>query len=46
MPAYESEAGALLAHQLARRRGMSLAALYRMLIREQARKDGLAVPED
>lgn len=38
---YETDSGAALAAALARRRGVSLTALYRLLVREEAARSGL-----
>ena len=39
---YDDEEGAALMHELARRRGVSVAALVRQLVREEAARTGLA----
>jgi hypothetical protein len=41
LPAYDNDEGARLAQELARRRGTSVAALLRMLIREEAKREGI-----
>ena len=43
---YETEAGARLAELLARRRGTSVAALLRQLLREEAARLGVPAPEE
>lgn len=43
---YETEAGAALAELLARRRGTSVAALLRQLLREEAARLGVPAPEE
>src|SRR5947209_14115560 len=44
LPFYDSDEGMALLQQLAQRRGVKAAALLRMLVREEARREGISPP--
>ena len=45
LPAYDNAEGEALARELATKRGISVAALLRMLVREEAKRQGLGGAE-
>jgi hypothetical protein len=45
LPVYDTAAGIALLHALAQRRGISAAAMVRQLVREEAQRVGLPLPQ-